>query len=136
MLEWRSSSRLALSESALRGSKHRRTAEQHRPGSAYEIANLFGDEVLTSVKRRIDVLKLDRHGLVLPKPWARLKLIVQVWSECVSRVPQPSNYLARGDAVTHFDSDGARLHVHHHAVLGVAMVDDHAIAGRRIYRVM
>ena len=35
-----------------------------------EIANLFCDEVLTSVKRSIDVLKPERHRLVLPKPWA------------------------------------------------------------------
>ena len=38
--------------------------------SAYKIANLFGDEVLTSVKRSIDVLKPERQRLVLKKPWA------------------------------------------------------------------
>ncbi len=53
---------------------------------------------------------------------------MQVRSECVSRVSQPSNYLARGDPVPHFDGDGACLQVHHDAVLGVAMVDDHAIS--------
>src|SRR5580700_3884841 len=61
---------------------------------------------------------------------------MQVWSECVSRVPQPSNYLARGDPVPYFDGDGAWLHVHHDAVLGVAMVDDHAISGISHNRVM
>ena len=35
-----------------------------------EIANLFCDEVLTSVKRSIDVLKPERQRLVLPKHWA------------------------------------------------------------------
>src|SRR5579871_2486666 len=61
---------------------------------------------------------------------------MHVWPECVSRVPQPSNYLARGDPVPYFDSDGSWLHVHHDAVLGVAMVDDHAISGIRHHRVM
>jgi hypothetical protein len=36
----------------------------------YKIANLFGDEVLTSVKRSIDVLEPERQRLVLKKPWA------------------------------------------------------------------
>ena len=35
-----------------------------------EIANLFCDEVLTSVKRGIDVLKPERQRRVLPKPRA------------------------------------------------------------------
>ena len=35
-----------------------------------KIANLFGDEVLTSVKRSIDVLKPEGQRLVLKKPWA------------------------------------------------------------------
>ena len=81
-------------------------------------------------------MKPERQRLVTKKPWARLKLIMQVWSECVSRVSQPSNYLARGDPVPYFDRDGAWLHVHHDAVLGVAMVDDHAISGIRHDRVM
>src|SRR6202162_3057107 len=89
--------------------------------------DLFCDEVLTSVKRSFDVLKPERQRLVAKKLWARLKLLMQVWSECVSRVPQLSNYLARGDPVPYLDSDGAWLHVHPDAVLGVAMVDDHAI---------
>ena len=44
--------------------------------------------------------------------------------------------LARGVPAPYFDSDGAWLHVHHDAVLGVAMVDDHAISGIRHNRVM
>jgi hypothetical protein len=44
--------------------------------------------------------------------------------------------LARGDPVPDFDGDGAWLHVHHDAVLGVAMVDDHAISGVCHNRVM
>ena len=101
-----------------------------------ETANLFGNEVLTSVKRRIDVLKPERQRLVLPKPWACLKFIMHVWPGRVSRAAQPSNYLARGDPVPYCDGDGAWLHVHHDAVLGVAMVDDHAISGIRHNRVM
>ena len=61
---------------------------------------------------------------------------MQVWSECVSRVSQLSDHLARSHTVPNLDSDGARLHVHHDAVLGVAMIYDHAISGRRIDRVM
>src|SRR4029077_1739 len=106
------------------------------PWELEEIANLFCDEVLTAVKRSIDVLKPERQRLVLPKPRARLQLIVQVWSACASGATQPSNDLARGDPVPHFDSDGACLHVHHDAVLGVAMVDDHAISRVGVNRVM
>jgi hypothetical protein len=40
------------------------------PWELEEIADLFCDEVLASVKRSIDVLKLERQRLVLPKPWA------------------------------------------------------------------
>src|SRR6185312_6718496 len=100
--------------------------------------NLFGDEVLTSVKRiiAIDVLKPERQRLELKKPWPRLKLIVDMWSECVSRHPQPSNDLPRDDPLPCFDGDGAWLHVHHDAVLGVSMVDDHAISGKRHNRIM
>src|SRR5712671_3328035 len=84
-----------------------------------EISNLLYMDIPASGElRHINILKLDWERLVQPKPWARLKLIVQVWSECVSRVPQPSNYLAHDDPVPYFDSDGARLHVHHDAVLG------------------
>ncbi len=61
---------------------------------------------------------------------------MQVWSACASRAPQTSNDLARGDPVPYFDSDGACLHVHHDAVLGVAMVDDHAISRVGRNRVM
>jgi hypothetical protein len=60
---------------------------------------------------------------------------MQVWSECISRVPQPSNYLAGEDPIPCFDGDRARLHLHHDAVLGVAMIDDRAIAGIRHNRV-
>ena len=61
---------------------------------------------------------------------------MQVGSECVSRAPQPSHYLARDDPVPYLDSDGAWLQVHHDAVLGVTMIDDHAIPGIRRNRVM
>src|SRR5262249_12936993 len=101
-----------------------------------EIADLFGDEVHASMERIIDVLKPDRQCLVLKKSRACLELVMQVRSECVSRVPQLSHYLACGDPVPNFDNDGACLHVHHDAVLGVAMVDDHAISGVRHNRVM
>src|SRR5258708_25990672 len=61
---------------------------------------------------------------------------MQVWSECVSRVPQLSNYLARRSAVPFFHSDRGGLNGDHDAVLGVAMVDDDAISGVRHNRVM
>ena len=41
-----------------------------RPYDAVKGYHLFSDEVLTSVKRRLDVLKLERQRLVLPKPRA------------------------------------------------------------------
>jgi hypothetical protein len=88
------------------------------------------------MKRILDVLKLERQRLVLPKPWARLKFVMQVWSGEISGVPQLSNSLASGDAVPYFDGDGAWLHVHQDAVLRVAMVDDHAISGIGHNRVM
>lgn len=40
------------------------------PWELEEIANLFCDEVLTSVKRSIDVLKPERQRLVTKKLWA------------------------------------------------------------------
>src|SRR5438477_10071293 len=61
---------------------------------------------------------------------------MQVWSECVSRVPQPSNHLAGGDSIAYLDDDRALLHVHHYAVFGTAMVNDDAIACPRHSRVM
>jgi hypothetical protein len=57
---------------------------------------------------------------------------MQVWSECVSRASQFSEHLTLADPVADFNRDGAGLHVHQHAVLGVTVIDDYAIAGRGI----
>src|SRR5215813_5969473 len=61
---------------------------------------------------------------------------MQVRSECVSRVSQPSNNLAGGDPLAHRDGDGALLHVHQYTVFGIAMVDDDAVSQKRHDRVM
>jgi len=61
---------------------------------------------------------------------------VHVWSECIARISQLSNHFAHDYLVFRFDSDGAWLHVHHDAVLRIAMIDDHAISGERRNRVM
>ena len=62
---------------------------------------LFRTEVRTSRDlRSIDVLKSEWQRLVTKELRPRLKLVMQVWSECVARIPQLSNHLACGDART------------------------------------